>query len=81
MTIDQLKTYRLYHRIMKRFADLKAPSAQEACQKAGWYIADTWVRELTPVVRDPTTESGYRGGGWKNITPREKLKNRKERNT
>lgn len=66
-----MKSYRLYHRVLKLFRDIEAESAQEACQQVGWYIADTWVRELTPVVSDPSSESGHRGGGWKNVTPRE----------
>ncbi len=66
-----MKTYRLYHRIRKVFRQLEAESAREACQRVGWDIADTWVRELTPVVSDPSSESGHRGGGWKNVTPKE----------
>lgn len=65
-----MKKYRLYHRIKKEFRDVEAKSAQEACQAVDWYIADTCVRELTPVIHDPTSESGHRGGGWKNVTPR-----------
>lgn len=65
-----MKTYRLYHRLQKRFEEVDAPSAQEACEEVGWVIADVWVRELTPVVSDPTSESGHRGGGWRNVTPR-----------
>lgn len=65
-----MKTYRLYHRIQERFEQVEAESAQEACQAVGWYIGDTWVREFTQVVKDPTAESGHRGGGWKNVTPR-----------
>lgn len=66
-----MKTYRLFHRGLKVFKEIEAESAQDACAEAGWFIADTWVRELTPRVSDPTTESGARGGGWKNVTPRE----------
>lgn len=66
-----MKTYRLYHRIQKVFRDVEAESAQEACDQVGWLIGNTWVRELTPVVSDSSSESGHRGGGWKNVTPRE----------
>ena len=66
-----MKQYRLYHRTLKEFRHEETESAQEACQKVGWLIGDVWVRELTPIVRDPTSESGHRGGGWKNVTPRE----------
>uniref|UniRef100_A0A6M3XYH8 Uncharacterized protein n=1 Tax=viral metagenome TaxID=1070528 RepID=A0A6M3XYH8_9ZZZZ len=71
MAEGAVKTYRLYHRIQKVSNDVEAESAQEACQKVGWYIADVWVRERTPVVADLTSESGHRGGGWKNVTPGE----------
>ena len=66
-----MSEYRLYHRIEKRFKDVKAESAQEACDKVGWLIGDVWVREYTPVVSDPSSDSGHRGGGLRNITPRE----------
>jgi len=70
MTITgTIRHYRLFHRQLKQFQDMTAASAQEACQQAGWLIGDVWVRELTPIVRDPTSESGHRGGGWRNITP------------
>ena len=65
-----MKNYRLYHRILKAFRDVQADSAQEACNQVGWLIGDTWVRELTPRVKDPSRESGARGGGWRNITSR-----------
>lgn len=65
-----MKHYRLYHRALMMFSDVGANSAQEACEKAGWLIGDVWVRELTPMVADPATESGHRGGGWRHITPR-----------
>jgi len=65
-----MKTYRLYHRVLREFRDVKAESAVEACNQVGWLIGDTWVRELTSVVADPSSESGHRGGGWKNVTPR-----------
>lgn len=67
-----MKEYRLFHRELKKFWDGKANSAQEACQKAGWLIKDTWVRERTPVVSDPASESGHRGGGLRDITHRER---------
>lgn len=66
-----MKNYRLYHRILKEFRDVKADSATEACQSVGWMIGDVWVRELTPMVRNPASESGHSGGGWKYITPKE----------
>lgn len=66
-----MKTYRLYHRIQKEWREVKAESAQEACGQVGWLIGDTWVRELTPVFSDSSSESGHRGGGWKNVTPRD----------
>lgn len=69
-----MKVYRLYHRILKEFRDVTAKSAQEACEKVGWLIGDTWVRVKTPIVSDPSSESGHRGGGWKNVTPRELVK-------
>lgn len=66
-----MKKYRLYHRTLRQFKDTEADSAQEACQQFGWLIGDVWVRELTPMISDPKSESGHRGGGWKNVTPRE----------
>jgi len=63
-------TYRFYHRNKKVFEEVTADSAQEACEKAGWLIGDVWVRERTPVVSDPSSWSGHRGGGWKDITHR-----------
>jgi len=72
MKLDKaIRSYRLYHRTHKIFRDVKALSAQEACDKVAWLIGNTWVRVLTPVVHDPISESGHRGGGWKNITPME----------
>ena len=65
-----MKTYRLYHRKQKEFRDIEAVSATEACLSYGWMIADVWVRELTPIVKDLTSESGHRGGGWKTVTER-----------
>ena len=72
-----IKHYRLFHRVLKEWADVEANSAQEACENVGWLIGDVWVREWTPVVADSASESGHRGGGWRNITPRER--NKKER--
>lgn len=65
-----MNQYRLFHRGRSEFTDVSAHSAQEACLLAGWLIEDCWVRYLTPRVPDPTSESGYRGGGWENVTPR-----------
>ncbi len=61
----ELKTYRIQNRVTKEWWNGEATSAQEACDKAGWPIGDCWIRERTPVVADPTAESGHRGGGWK----------------
>ena len=62
-----MKTYRILHRPSGLWWEGQAPSAQDACLKAGWLIGDCWVRELTPVVTDPTAESGHRGGGWRTV--------------
>ncbi len=70
MSTKELKVYRLYHRSLNRFADQPAEAAEEACRLQGWELADVWAREWTPCVKDPTTESGHSGGGWRNITPR-----------
>ncbi len=56
-----MKLYRLFHRVLKKFRDVEADSAQEACQKVGWLIGDTWVREET---------RGQYANGWRNITRR-----------
>lgn len=60
--------YRILNRITREWWEGKADSAQEACFKAGWLIGDSWVRVRTPVVTDPTSDSGHRGGGLKNVT-------------
>lgn len=60
-----MKPYRIMNRISKEWWEGEAESAQEACDQAGWFIGDCWVRNKTPVVSDPTSESGHRGGGWK----------------
>jgi hypothetical protein len=62
-----MKRYRIWNRVTQGRWEGEANSAQEACQKAGWIIGNCWVRELTPVVPDPATESGHRGGGWKTV--------------
>jgi ParB/RepB/Spo0J family partition protein len=67
----ELQTYRIYHRDTNKFWDGQAESPQAACTKAGWPMDDCWVRVRTPIVKDPSTESGTRGGGWANVTPRE----------
>jgi len=56
-----MKQYRLFHRVLKIFQDVYANSAQEACQKVGWLIGDTWVRDET---------QGQYANGWRNITRR-----------
>ena len=56
-----MERYRLFHRVKQEFQDVDAESAQEACQKAGWLIGDTWVREET---------RGQYANGWRNITRR-----------
>lgn len=61
-------TYRIFHRADRKFWDGVAESPQAACEKAGWAMDDCWVRVRTPVVDDPSTESGHRGGGWANVT-------------
>ena len=58
-----MKCYRLFHRVLKEFRDIKASSAQEACQSVGWLIGDTWVREET---------RGKYANGWRNFTRRVK---------
>lgn len=65
-----MKEYRLFHRELKKFWDGEANSAQEACQKAGWLIGDTWVRERTQVVSNSASDSGHTGGGLRDITHR-----------
>lgn len=62
-----MKRYRIRNRVTGEWWEGGAGSAQEACKKAGWLIGDCWVREWTPVVSDPVSESGHRGGGWANI--------------
>ena len=62
-----MKTYRIQNRITKEWWDGQAESADQACAQAGWQIGHCWVRERTPVVPDPATESGHRGGGWKTV--------------
>ncbi len=57
-----MKKYRLYHRVLKKFKDVEAASAQEACHAVGWLIGDCWVREET---------RGKYANGWRNITRRE----------
>ena len=47
--------YRVMHRINKMWWEGEAPSAQEACQKAGWMVGDCWVRQY----------SSKDMGGWK----------------
>jgi hypothetical protein len=64
----RLKTYRIQNRITQRWWQGQAPSAQEACDRAGWPIGSCYIREYTPVVTDPTRQSGHRGGGWKNAS-------------
>jgi hypothetical protein len=56
-----MKTYRLYHRVLKQFREITAMSAQEACQRFGWLIVDVWIRIKT---------QGKYAHGWANITPR-----------
>jgi hypothetical protein len=64
---SEVKEYRLMLRSTKEFKDITAPSAQAACEQAGWLIGDCWVREFTK--SDAT--KGLKGGGWANVTPRE----------
>ena len=62
-----MKVYKIWNRITKEFWEGEAESAQETCQNAGWLIGDCWIREKTPRVPDPRTDSGFRGGGWKEV--------------
>jgi ParB family chromosome partitioning protein len=64
---DEGKEYRLMLRSTRKFKDITAPSAQAACEEAGWLMGDCWVREFTK--SDAT--KGLRGGGWANVTPRD----------
>ncbi|MBT9158644.1 MAG: hypothetical protein DDT36_01662 [Firmicutes bacterium] len=43
-----IHTYRLYHRLLSYSRDVRATSAQEACEKLGWLIGDVWVSCLGP---------------------------------
>ena len=53
----KLKRYRIQNRIINKWWEGDAESAQEACEKAGWPIGDCWVREHS-----------LRGsGGWKKL--------------
>ena len=65
-----LKTYRIQNRVTEEWWQGEAPSAQEACELAGWLIGDCWVREFSPVRRDASHDSGYKYAGWKNVTKR-----------
>jgi len=47
--------YRIMNRITREWWEEEAPSAQEACKKAGWMVGDCWVRQYSP--------KGL--GGWK----------------
>ena len=65
------ETYRIQHRSTNKFWDGTAVSPEEACQKAGWPLDECWVRVETPIVDDPSAESGHRGSGWANVTSKE----------
>ncbi|MBT9143815.1 MAG: hypothetical protein DDT29_02227 [Dehalococcoidia bacterium] len=43
MTDQPFYTYRLYHRLLGYSRDVRATSAQGACDKIGWLIGDVWV--------------------------------------
>lgn len=60
-----MKTYRIYNRILQEYywTDVRAVSAQEACEIAGWLIKNCWVRHQTRGTYAP---------GWANDTPRER---------
>ena len=62
-----MKRYRIQNRITRDWWEGDAKTAAEACKFAGWNFRHCWVRERTPVIPDPTSDSGYKGGGWKNI--------------
>ncbi|MBT9161328.1 MAG: hypothetical protein DDT26_02633 [Dehalococcoidia bacterium] len=42
-------TYRLYHRLLGYSCQVRASSAQRACEKLGWLIDDVWIICLDPV--------------------------------
>jgi len=54
-----MKRYRLRHRISGESLVIEAPTAQEACRKAGWLIGQVWVREQS---------FGPHATGWRNVT-------------
>ena len=61
------------YRIMARrnnwcFADIEAPSPEEACRLKGETIGNCFVRVQTPRVLNPKSDSGSSGGGWRNVT-------------
>ena len=58
-----MELYRIYNRITKEFhrPDILAESALVACFKAGWPIANCWVRLKT---------RGSCSHGWSNVTSR-----------
>lgn len=62
-----MKTYRIQNRVTKKWWEGEAESPAAACKKAGWMFGFCWVRERTPVVPDPTSDSGHSGGGWKTV--------------
>ena len=61
------KEYRLFHRPTYNWWEGRAPSAQEACDKAGWPIGDCWVRMKTPTRDDPAGPGGIKYSGWKTV--------------
>jgi len=50
------KVYRIMNRITQEWWEGEAPSAQEACEKAGWMIGDCYVR---------VKSEGTHAHGWK----------------
>jgi len=63
-----MKRYRIMNRVTGEWWNGEAPSYRLACEKAGWPVADCWIRVHTPVVADPTAESGHSYEGWKNVS-------------
>lgn len=61
----EMNQYRIMNRITRQWWDGEAESAHEAYQKAGWPVADCWVRQYVPPHRDPRKDSGMHYGGWK----------------
>lgn len=74
---EKLRTFRIDKNVPGRANgeywgdDIKALTPKEALDITGWKLADVNIRELTPVVKDETTDSGTRGGGWRKVKAEE----------